>query len=178
MENIETIYKNKVVPHFVKKKKMNVMEVPKIVKVVLNMGLGRAINEKNLIESAERSLMEIVGQKPIRTKAKKSLAGFKLREGMEIGLKVTLRGARMYDFLTRLIQIALPRVRDLRGVSKKSFDGQGNYTFGLKEHVIFPEVNYDKIDKIHGMDISIVTNTDKNENALELLSLLGMPFRK
>jgi len=156
----------------------NPMAVPKIEKVVLNMGVGEAIQNAKILDSAIDELTTITGQKPVITKAKKSIASFKLREGQSIGTMVTLRGEKMYEFLDRLINIALPRVRDFRGVSAKSFDGRGNYALGLKEQLIFPEIVYDKIDKIRGMDIVIVTTARTDEEARALLSHLGMPFRE
>lgn len=154
----------------------NVMQLPKVEKIVLNMGLGEAIANARALENAVEDMTTIAGQKPVVTRAKKSIAGFKLREGMPIGVKVTLRGDRMYEFLDRLISIALPRVRDFRGINPKSFDGRGNYTMGVKEQLIFPEIEYDKVDKIRGMDITIVTSALTDEEALELLKQLGMPF--
>lgn len=155
----------------------NVMEVPKLEKVVINMGLGEAAQNPKVIDFAVNDLMTITGQRPVITKAKKSIAGFKLRKGMSIGAKVTLRGKRMWDFVDKLINVALPRVRDFRGVSQKSFDGRGNYNLGVKEQLIFPEIDYDKIDKVRGMDICIVTTAKTDEEARELLKLLGMPFK-
>ncbi|MHB8809974.1 MAG: 50S ribosomal protein L5 [Desulfobulbaceae bacterium] len=156
----------------------NTMEIPRIEKIVLNMGLGEAVQNPKVVDSAANELTMIAGQKAVVTRAKKSIATFKLREGMPIGCMVTLRHDRMYDFLSRLINIALPRVRDFRGISAKGFDGRGNYSLGVKEQIIFPEIDYDKIDKIRGMNISIVTTAKTDEAAYELLSLLGMPFRK
>ena len=155
----------------------NVMQIPKLEKVVINMGVGEAIQNSKAIDSAVGDLMKISGQKPIVTRAKKSIAAFKLRAGMPIGVKVTLRGDRMYEFVDRLLSVALPRVRDFRGVSSKSFDGRGNYTLGIKEQLIFPEIEYDKIDKLRGMDIVFVTTAKTDEEARELLRMLGMPFR-
>ena len=154
----------------------NVMEIPKIEKVVINMGVGEAVSNPKILDVAVNDMMIIAGQKPIVTRAKKSIAAFKIREGMPIGAKVTLRGERMYQFLDKLLNIALPRVRDFRGVSPKSFDGRGNYTMGIKEQLIFPEIEYDKIDKVRGMDIIIVTTAKTDEEARELLKLMGMPF--
>ena len=154
----------------------NVMEIPKIEKVVINMGVGEAVSNPKILDVAVNDMMTIAGQKPIVTRAKKSIAAFKIREGMPIGAKVTLRGERMYQFLDKLLNIALPRVRDFRGVSPKSFDGRGNYTMGIKEQLIFPEIEYDKIDKVRGMDIIIVTTAKTDEEARELLKLMGMPF--
>lgn len=156
----------------------NTMEIPRIEKIVLNMGLGEAVQNPKVVDNAANELTMIAGQKAVVTRAKKSIATFKLREGMPIGCMVTLRHDRMYDFLSRLINIALPRVRDFRGISAKGFDGRGNYSLGVKEQIIFPEIDYDKIDKIRGMNISIVTTAKNDEAAFELLSLMGMPFRK
>lgn len=154
----------------------NVMEIPKIEKVVLNMGVGEAVSNPKVLDVAVNDMMIIAGQKPVVTRAKKSIAAFKIREGMPIGAKVTLRGQRMYEFLDKLLNIALPRVRDFRGVSPRSFDGRGNYTMGIKEQLIFPEIEYDKVDKVRGMDIIIVTTAKTDEEARELLKLMGMPF--
>lgn len=155
----------------------NAMEVPKIVKIVVNMGLGEAIQNVKIIDSAVAELEAITGQKPIVTKARKSIATFKLRKGMPIGCCVTLRRERMYEFLDRLVNVALPRVRDFRGITSKSFDGRGNFALGLKEQIIFPEIDYDKIDKIRGMNIAIVTTAKTDEEARQLLKLMGMPFK-
>jgi large subunit ribosomal protein L5 len=172
-------YLNNVVPELVKKfNYKNMMEVPKLEKIVINMGVGEAKDNPKALESAVSDLTIISGQKPIITKAKKSIANFKIREGMAIGCKVTLRGVRMYDFADRLISLALPRVRDFRGVSADSFDGRGNYALGIKEQLIFPEISYDKIDKVRGMDIIFVTTAKTDEEAKELLALMGMPFVK
>lgn len=154
----------------------NKFQVPKVKKVVLNMGIGDAIKDSKKIDAALAELMAISGQKPVITKARKSIAGFKLREGMNIGVKVTLRGARMYEFLDRLLTIALPRVRDFRGVSAKSFDGAGNYNLGIKEQIIFPEINYDRIDQVRGLDVAIQTTAHSDAEAKVLLAQLGMPF--
>ena len=154
----------------------NVNEIPKVEKVIINMGVGEAVANAKALETAVSELVIIAGQKPVITKAKKSIAAFKLRAGMPIGAKVTLRGDRMYYFLDKLMNVALPRVRDFRGVSATSFDGRGNYALGLKEQLIFPEIEYDKVDKVHGMDIIIVTTAKTDEEARELLRLLGMPF--
>ena len=154
------------------------MQIPRLVKVVINMGVGDATQNAKLIEAAVEDLTAISGQKPVVTKAKKSIAVFKVREGQEIGCKVTLRGARMYEFLSKLVNVALPRVRDFRGVSAKAFDGRGNYTLGVKEQLIFPEINYDKVVKVRGMDIVIVTTAQTDEEGRELLRLVGMPFEK
>ncbi|ABZ83967.1 50S ribosomal protein l5 [Heliomicrobium modesticaldum Ice1] len=155
----------------------NVMQIPRLEKVVVNMGLGEAIQNPKGLDAAVGDLTRITGQKPVITTAKKSIAGFKLREGMKIGCKVTLRGDKMYDFVDKLVNLSLPRVRDFRGVSPKSFDGRGNYTLGLKEQLIFPEIEYDKIDRLRGMDVTFVTTAKTDEEARELLRLIGMPFR-
>ena len=154
----------------------SVMEVPEIEKIVVNMGVGDAVQNAKVLDTAVEELAAITGQKPIITKAKRSIATFRLREGMPIGAKVTLRGERMYEFLDNLVSVSLPRVRDFRGVSKKAFDGRGNYTLGVKEQLIFPEIDYDKIDKIRGMDINFVTTAKTDEEARELLTLFGAPF--
>ena len=156
----------------------NVMEVPRLDKIVLNMGVGKATQQQSLIEGAQRDLEVITGQKPIVTRAKKSIAAFKLREGMAVGVKVTLRGDRAWEFLDRLISLAIPRIRDFRGLSPRSFDGQGNYTFGVTEQLIFPEVDYDKIDTVRGMDITIVTTARNDEEGRALLRAFGFPFRQ
>ncbi|OEH86338.1 50S ribosomal protein L5 [Desulfuribacillus stibiiarsenatis] len=156
----------------------SVMQAPRLQKVVINMGLGEAVQNPKILDSAVQELTLISGQKPVVTKAKKSIAGFKIREGMPIGCKVTLRGQRMFEFLDKLFNVALPRVRDFRGVSKKGFDGRGNYTLGIKEQLIFPEIEYDKVDKVRGMDIVIVTTANTDEEGRELLTLMGMPFVK
>ena len=156
----------------------SVMQVPKVDKIVINMGVGDAVQNTKALDAAVEDLAIISGQKPVVTKAKKSIAGFRLREGMPIGTKVTLRGERMYEFLDKLISVSLPRVRDFRGVSKKAFDGRGNYTLGVKEQLIFPEIDYDKVSKIRGMDIVIVTTANSDEEARELLTQFGMPFQK
>jgi len=156
----------------------NIMQVPTVTKVVVNMGVGEAARDSKLIEGAIRDLTEITGQKPQITKARKSIAQFKLREGQPIGAHVTLRGDRMWEFLDRLISVALPRVRDFRGISKKGFDGRGNYTLGLKEQIMFSEITYDQIDKVRGLGVSIVTTAENNDEGRELLTLLGMPFAK
>jgi len=171
-------YKAEIVPSLKEKfGYRNVMQVPKLSKVVVNMGLGDAIENVKVIETAAGEISIVTGQKPVVTKARKSIANFKLREGVPIGVMVTLRRDRMYTFLDKLIAIALPRVRDFKGVSPKGFDGRGNYTLGIKEQIMFPEVNYDKIEKIRGMNITIVTTARTDEEGLELLRLMGMPFR-
>jgi large subunit ribosomal protein L5 len=178
MSQLKTYYHESVVPKLKDKfNYKNPMQIPKITKVVLNMGLGEAIHNIKIIDSAVEELKQISGQQPVVTRAKKSIAAFKLREGMPIGCMVTLRQNRMYDFLNKLINVALPRVRDFRGISGKAFDGVGNYSLGIKEQLIFPEIDYDKIDKIKGLNISIVTSAKSNEEGKELLKLMGMPFR-
>lgn len=170
-------YRNEVIPHLQNKfGYKNVMQIPKIEKVVLNMGVGEAIGNPKILENAVSDMTMIAGQKPVITKAKKSIAGFKLREGMPIGCKVTLRGEIAYEFLNRLINVALARVRDFSGVNPKSFDGRGNYALGLKEQIVFPEIDYDKIDKIRGFDVIISTTAQSDEEARELLKAFGMPF--
>lgn len=177
MSRLKDLYNSEIKDAMVKKfGYKNVMEIPKIEKVIINMGVGEAVTNSKALETAVAQLTQIAGQKPVITKAKKSIAAFKLREGMPIGAKVTLRGDRMYYFLDKLMNIALPRVRDFRGVSSTSFDGRGNYALGLKEQLIFPEIEYDKVDKVQGMDIIIVTTAKTDEEARELLRLLGMPF--
>lgn len=172
-------YNQEVSPDLMKKFDFSsVMQVPKVEKIVINMGLGGAVSNPNILDGAIEDLQTITGQKPIVTRAKKSIAGFKLRQGNPIGVKVTLRGSRMYHFLDKLVNVALPRVRDFRGLSPKAFDGRGNYTMGIREQLIFPEVEYDKVDKVRGMDITIVTSAENDEEARELLSQLGLPFRK
>lgn len=156
----------------------SIMQVPKLEKIVLNMGVGDAVQNAKALDVAVEELAAITGQKPVVTKAKKSIAGFRLREGMPIGCKVTLRGERMYEFLDKLVAVSLPRVRDFRGISKKAFDGRGNYTLGVKEQLIFPEIDYDKVSKVRGMDIVIVTTANTDEEARELLVQFGMPFQK
>ena len=156
----------------------NIMAVPKLTKVVINMGVGEALTDKKHLESAVNDLESIAGQKAVVTKAKKSVASFKLREGWPVGCKVTLRGDRMYDFIERLVNVAIPRERDFRGLNPKSFDGQGNYSMGIKEQIIFPEINIDKVNKISGMDITFVTNTNSDKEAKALLTDLGLPFKK
>jgi large subunit ribosomal protein L5 len=172
-------YQEEVVPALMKALNMeNVMELPRITKVVVNIGLGEAMDNPKALEAAVGDMMLITGQKPVITKARKSISNFKLREGRAIGAKVTLRGDKMWSFLDRLMNIVLPRVRDFRGVSDEAFDGHGNYTLGLREQLIFPEIEYDKIDKVRGMEITIVTTARTDDQATQLLALLGMPFRK
>ena len=179
MSNLKEVYKNEVVPALVKKfNYKSVMQAPKLEKVVINMGVSDVRDNAKALENAIRDLEIITGQKVVPTKAKKSIAGFKIREGMEIGCKVTLRNEKMYDFVERLFTVALPRVRDFKGLSPNSFDGRGNYSMGVKEQLIFPEIEYDKIDKIRGMDIIFVTTANTDEEAKEMLKLLGMPFSK
>ena len=178
MSRMKDLYEKEVVPKLIETfKYKNVMEVPKFSKVVLNMGLGEAIQNVKILETATEELKAIAGQHPVITRAKKSIAAFKLREGMPIGCMVTLRQSRMFDFLQKLLNVALPRVRDFRGVSAKAFDGRGNYSLGIKEHIIFPEIDYDKIDAIKGLNVSIVTTARTDEEGKELLRLMGMPFR-
>lgn len=172
-------YTNEVVPFLVERFKYeNIMQVPRLEKIVLNMGLGSSKENPKAIESAVKELETITGQHPIVTKARKSIANFKLREGMNVGVKVTLRGEKMYDFLDKIMNISLPRVRDFRGISSKSFDGRGNYAVGIKEQLIFPEIEYDMVDQIRGMDIVVVTTANTDEEAKELLDKMGMPFKK
>ncbi|MFP4225731.1 MAG: 50S ribosomal protein L5 [Desulfobacterales bacterium] len=176
--SIKEYYDNEVVPKLTETfAYKNRFEVPKLEKIVLNMGLGEAIQNIKVLDSAREELKEITGQAPVITRAKKSVAAFKVREGMPIGCMVTLRRRRMYEFFDKLVNFALPRVRDFRGVSGKAFDGQGNYTLGIKEQIIFPEIDYDKIDTLKGLNITIVTSAKNNEEGKELLRLMGMPFR-
>lgn len=178
MARLKDRYLNEIAPALQQKfAYTNVMQIPKVNKIVINMGVGEAVQNSKAIDSAVGDLMKITGQKPIVTRAKKSISAFKLREGMPIGCKVTLRGQRMYEFMDRLLSVALPRVRDFRGVSAKAFDGRGNYTLGIKEQLIFPEMEYDKIDKLRGMDIVFVTTAKTDEEARELLRGFGMPYR-
>ena len=179
MNRLEEKYKTKVIPSLMASHNYSsVMLVPKIEKIVVNMGVGDANQNSKLLDAAMADLEKITGQKPVTTTAKKSIAGFKLREGNKIGCKVTLRGEKMYTFLDKLISVSLPNVRDFRGVSSKSFDGRGNYTIGVKEQLIFPEINFDEVVKVRGMDIVIVTTAKTNEEAYDLLKELGVPFRK
>ena len=179
MNTLREYYEKEIVPAMMSKfSYKNIIQVPKIEKIVINMGLGEAKENSKAMDGAVSDMTIIAGQKPIITKAKKSIAAFKLRAGMPIGCKVTLRGEKMYSFANRLINLALPRVRDFRGVSAESFDGRGNYTLGVKEQLMFPEIQYDKIDKIRGMDIVFVTTAKTDEEARELLRLFGMPFKK
>ncbi|NHM33386.1 50S ribosomal protein L5 [Neobacillus terrae] len=179
MNRLKEKYVSEITPALMSKfNYKSVMEVPKIEKIVINMGVGDAVANAKALDNAVEELTTITGQKPVVTRAKKSIAGFRLREGMPIGAKVTLRGERMYQFLDKLVSVSLPRVRDFRGVSKKAFDGRGNYTLGVKEQLIFPEIDYDKVSKVRGMDIVIVTTANTDEEARELLTQVGMPFQK
>ena len=178
MDRLQEKYINEVVPALTEKfGYKNVMELPKIAKIIINMGVGEAVGNPKALDAAVNDLTIIAGQKPILTRAKKSLAAWKLRQGMPIGAKVTLRGVRMYQFLDKFMNVALPRVRGFRGISANSFDGRGNYAIGLKEQLIFPEIEYDKIDKLRGMNIVVVTTAKTDEEARELLKLMGMPFK-
>ena len=179
MSRLKDTYKNEIVDAMIKKfGYKNIMEVPKLEKVIINMGVGEARENAKLLDSAIKDMETISGQKAVKTRAKKSVANFKIREGMPIGCKVTLRGEKMYEFVDRLINLALPRVRDFRGVNPNAFDGRGNYALGIKEQLIFPEIEYDKIDKVRGMDIIFVTTAKTDEEARELLTLMGAPFTK
>lgn len=178
MSRLKTLYRQDLIPKLMESfGYKNVMQVPQLSKIVLNMGLGEAIQNIKILDSAVDELALIAGQRPVVTRARKSIASFKLRAGVSIGCRVTLRGERMYDFFTKLVNIALPRVRDFRGVSAKAFDGRGNYSLGIKEHIIFPEIDYDKIDKIKGLNVTVVTTAQTDEEGKELLKLMGMPFR-
>lgn len=179
MEVLREHYEKEIAPKLTEQfKYKSPMQIPRLKKIILNMGLGEAIQNVKILDSAAAEMTLIAGQKPVITRARQSIAAFKVRKGMPIGCMVTLRGVRMYDFFNKLVNIALPRVRDFRGVSPKAFDGQGNYTLGIKEQIIFPEIDYDKIDKIKGMNITIVTSAQTDEEARFLLTLMGMPFRK
>lgn len=179
MARLREYYRKEVVPALMDRLGYeNVMQVPRVEKIVVNMGVGEAKENPKTLESASGELATITGQRPVITKAKKSVAAFKVREGMPVGCKVTLRGGRMWHFLDRLINVALPRVRDFRGISPDAFDGRGGYSLGLREQLVFPEINYDDIEKIRGMDITVVTTAETDEEARELLTLLGMPFRR
>ncbi len=179
MSRYKELYENEIVEAMTKKfGYKNVMEVPKLAKVVVNMGVGEAKENAKLLDAAIKDMEIITGQKAVATKAKKSIANFKIREGMAIGCKTTLRGEKMYEFVDRLVNLALPRVRDFRGVNANAFDGRGNYALGIKEQLIFPEIEYDKVDKVRGMDIIFVTTANTDEEARELLTLFGMPFQK
>lgn len=179
MNSLKEKYLNDVRPALTEKfEYSSIMQAPKVEKIVINMGVGDAVSNTKNLDKAVEELTLIAGQKPVITKAKNSIAGFRLREGMPIGTKVTLRGERMYDFLDKLVNVALPRVRDFRGVSKKAFDGRGNYTLGVREQLIFPEIDYDTVDKVRGMDIVIVTTANTDEESHEMLKQMGMPFQK
>lgn len=179
MNRLKEQYQTEVVPALMKSLGLdNVMQVPKLQKIVLNIGLGEAMDNPKALEAASTDLVTITGQKPVITKARVSVAAFKLREGRQIGAKVTLRGERMWAFLDRLVNVVLPRVRDFRGIARDAFDGRGNYTLGLREQLIFPEIEYDKIDKVRGMEITIVTTAPSDDHAAAMLEMLGMPFRK
>lgn len=179
MNRLKEQYQTEVVPALMKSLGLdNVMQVPKLQKIVLNIGLGEAMDNPKALEAASSDLVQITGQKPVITKARVSVAAFKLREGRQIGAKVTLRGERMWAFLDRLVNVVLPRVRDFRGIARDAFDGRGNYTLGLREQLIFPEIEYDKIDKVRGMEITIVTTAQSDDHAAAMLEMLGMPFRK
>ncbi len=179
MARLEQVYREKIVPELKKTLEVaNIMQVPKITKITVNMGVGEAVADKKIMDNAVADLAKITGQKPLVTKARKSVATFKVRDGQAIGCKVTLRGARMYEFLDRLINIAMPRIRDFRGVSARSFDGRGNYNFGVKEQIIFPEIAYDQIDALRGMDITITTTATDDKQGRALLEAFNFPFRK
>lgn len=178
MARLREKYQNEIAPKLAEQYKYkSSMQIPKLKKIVINMGLGEAIQNIKILDSAAEELAQIAGQKPVITRARQSIAAFKLRKGMPIGCMVTLRGNRMYEFFDKLVNVALPRVRDFRGVSPKALDGRGNYTLGIKEHIIFPEIDYDKIDKIKGMNITIVTSASTDAEARTLLAMMGMPFR-
>lgn len=178
MSRLKAFYRQDLIPKLMERfSYKNIMQVPKLSKIVLNMGLGEAIQNIKILDSAVDEMTLIAGQKPVVTRARKSIASFKLRAGVSIGCRVTLRGERMFDFFTKLVNVALPRVRDFRGVSGKAFDGRGNYSLGIKEHIIFPEIDYDKIDKIKGLNVTVVTTAKTDEEGKELLKLMGMPFR-
>jgi len=179
MSRLRERYKKEIVPELKERGGYkNIMQVPRLDKIVLNIGLGEAIRDAKALEAAEKDLSDISGQRPIITRSKKSIAAFRLREGMPIGMKVTLRGERMYDFFDRFVNAALPRVREFQGVSQDSFDGWGNYTLGLNEQIIFPEIDYDKVDKVRGLEVSIITTANTDEEGRQLLEALGMPFSK
>ena len=179
MSRLHETYERSIRPQLMKEfGYANPHEVPRLEKIVINVGMGEAIDNPKLLDGAVQELAAITGQRPVVTRAKKSISNFKLREGMVIGAKVTLRGRRMYEFLDRLVNVSIPRIRDFRGVPTRSFDGRGNYTLGIKEQLIFPEVDYDKVEKVHGMDITIVTTAERDDEALALLAAFGMPFRR
>jgi large subunit ribosomal protein L5 len=179
MARLQTLYREKIVPQLKNDLALkNTMEVPRIVKITVNMGVGEAVADRKVVDAAVGDMTKITGQKPVLCKAKKAIAAFKVREGLPIGCKVTLRGARMYEFLDRLISVAMPRIRDFRGVSARAFDGRGNYTLGVKEQIIFPEIQYDTIDQLRGMDITITTTARDNKSGRALLEAFNFPFRK
>lgn len=179
MARLKEKYKEEVIPTMMRDYGYkSVMQVPRLKKIVVNIGIGEAIQQANIIEAAERDLASITGQHPVITRAKRPIAGFKLRKGMPIGVMVTMRGERMYDFFDKLVSISLPRLRDFQGISRNSFDGRGNYTLGLKEQIIFPEIEYDKVDKVRGMEISVVTTARNNDEGSRFLELMGMPFSR
>lgn len=179
MSRLKERYKKEVVPELMKRVGYkNIMQVPRLSKIIINIGLGEAIQNAKVLEGAEKDLVAISGQHPVITRSKRAIAAFKLRPGMPIGMRVTLRGIRMYDFFDKLVSIVLPRIRDFQGIPRDSFDGQGNYTLGMKEQIVFPEIEYDKIDKLRGMEIVIVTTCENDEEGRELLSLMGMPFAR
>jgi large subunit ribosomal protein L5 len=178
MARLKEMYNAEIIPALVKKfKYKNKMQVPKLEKIIVNMGTGDALSNSKLLDAAVEDLAQVVGQRPAITRAKKSISNFKLRAGMAVGCRVTLRRERMYEFFDRLVNVAVPRIRDFRGVPTRSFDGRGNYTLGLTEHIVFPEIDYDQVEKVRGMDITLVTSANTDEEAMELLRLLGMPFR-
>jgi large subunit ribosomal protein L5 len=179
MSRLKEKYQEEVIPTMMRDYGYkSVMQVPRLKKIVVNIGIGEAIQQANIIEAAERDLASITGQHPVITRAKRPIAGFKLRKGMPIGVMVTMRGERMYDFFDKLVSISLPRLRDFQGISRNSFDGRGNYTLGLKEQIIFPEIEYDKVDKVRGMEISVVTTARNNDEGSRFLELMGMPFSR
>jgi large subunit ribosomal protein L5 len=179
MARLQTLYREKIVPQLKSDLQLkNTMEVPRILKITVNMGVGEAVADRKVVDAAVGDMAKITGQKPVLCKAKKAIAAFKVREGLPIGCKVTLRGARMYEFLDRLISVAMPRIRDFRGVSARAFDGRGNYTLGIKEQIIFPEIQYDTIDQLRGMDITITTSARDNKSGRALLEAFNFPFRK
>lgn len=179
MSRLKELYQKEIIPGLKKEFGFkNNLEVPRISKIIVNVGVGKTLGNSKLLDDTIKDLAKITGQRPVKTKAKKSIAGFKLREGAEIGAKITLRGKRMYEFLDRLVNIALPRVRDFRGISKNAFDGQGNYTLGIKEHTIFPEVSHEEVSSAFGLEVNIITTTSNDEKAFRLLSMFGFPFKE